>query len=63
MGSKKSKFRDFAIAFWKTSEQDLERAEDALKEGLPICSISQSAVYRKNSKSTFRDGRSFYQRS
>lgn len=33
MGSEKGKFRDFAVAFWKTSEQDLERAEDALKEG------------------------------
>jgi HEPN domain-containing protein len=33
MGSSKDKFRDFAVAFWKTSKQDLERAEDALKEG------------------------------
>ena len=32
MGSSKDKFRDFAVAFWKTSKQDLERAEDALKE-------------------------------
>lgn len=32
MGSEKGKFRDFAVAFWKTSKQDLERAEDALKE-------------------------------
>ena len=32
MGSQKDKFRDFAVAFWKTSKQDLERAEDALKE-------------------------------
>ncbi|MBU7026667.1 MAG: HEPN domain-containing protein [Theionarchaea archaeon] len=33
MGSPKDKFRDFAVAFWKTSKQDLDRAEDALKEG------------------------------
>ena len=33
MESPKDKFRDFALAFWKTSKQDLERAEDALKEG------------------------------
>jgi HEPN domain-containing protein len=32
MGSARDKFRDFAIAFWKTSEKDLERAQDALKE-------------------------------
>ncbi len=33
MGSQKDKFRAFAVAFWKTSAQDLERAEDAFKEG------------------------------
>lgn len=32
MGSAKDKFREFAIAFWKTSQLDLDRAEDALKE-------------------------------
>jgi HEPN domain-containing protein len=32
MGSAKDKFRDFAVAFWKTSKKDLERAQDALKE-------------------------------
>jgi hypothetical protein len=30
MGSSKDKFRDFAVAFWKTSKKDLERAQDAL---------------------------------
>ncbi|MBU6999413.1 MAG: HEPN domain-containing protein [Theionarchaea archaeon] len=32
MGSARDKFRDFAIAFWKASKKDLERAQDALKE-------------------------------
>ena len=32
MESPKDMFRDFALAFWKTSKQDLERAEDALRE-------------------------------
>lgn len=32
MGSSKDKFRDFAVAFWKTSKQDLERTEDVLKK-------------------------------
>jgi hypothetical protein len=27
MGSEKGKFRDFAVAFWKTSKQDLERVK------------------------------------
>ncbi|MFQ6054567.1 MAG: HEPN domain-containing protein [Methanosarcinales archaeon] len=29
MGSPKNKFRDFALAYWKTAVHDLERAEDA----------------------------------
>lgn len=32
MGSAKDKFKDFAVVFWKISKQDLERAEDTLKE-------------------------------
>ncbi len=33
MGFARDKFKDFAIAFWKTAKQDLVRAEDAYKEG------------------------------
>jgi HEPN domain-containing protein len=33
MGFARDKFKDFAIAFWKTAWQDLVRAEDAYKEG------------------------------
>ena len=32
MGYARDKFKDFAVAFWKTSKKDLERAQDALKE-------------------------------
>lgn len=42
MGSEKGKFRDFAVAFWKTSKQDLERAEDALKDGYYPYAVSHS---------------------
>lgn len=32
MGHSADLFRDFAIAFWKTARNDLERAEDAMEE-------------------------------
>lgn len=32
MESAGDKFRNFAVAFWRTAEKDLERAEDALEE-------------------------------
>jgi len=32
MGSTRDKFRDFAVAFWRTAQKDLDRAEDALEE-------------------------------
>lgn len=42
MGSQKDKFRAFAVAFWRTSAQDLERAEDAFKEGYYPYAVSHS---------------------
>jgi len=32
MGSSKNRFREFAVAFWKTAKYDLDRAEDSFKE-------------------------------
>ena len=45
MGSARDKFKDFAVAFWKTSKKDLERAQDALKEEYPIrCFTANNAL-------------------
>jgi len=32
MGSSKNRFKEFAVAFWKTAKYDLARAEDSFKE-------------------------------
>ena len=44
MGSARDKFKDFAVAFWKTSKKDLERAQDALKEEYHPYAVSQPTM-------------------